>query len=209
MSIRHGFRSHIASSICLLLVIVVTFIPGCSKGECQWVPGGREWRFSALGLFSGRVIGCVTLDQSITLDAVQVKLIHTIIPIDTMVSPLHKTTITNEMLSLGLFNPATESIYFYRTTAPVTVSSGNHGRMLFTLNGGQIVTVGRMNGLAAREVDVNVGNPIPNAVITEDYLGPIATPTVTEWGLIVLSATLVGVGIVCIRRRQTGIFAHN
>ncbi len=152
--------------------------------------------------FEDNVIGAIVADTGVSISIFATQTCEPVL-LNSSVDSGHQQLLTDVLLSDELYDPATQTLWFYQTSAPISVDASSTGSVSIVLDGGVIISTGLLIGVATTETDLNDGLPLSNLQVTVDDLS--ITSTVFRDGfecgnLEAWSATVPGSGAFEARR---------
>ena len=195
-------------SAATLVISWLLLLQGCNI--CVWLPGPgtigvtRKWYITKgpLAFSNEQPIGAILVPSDTNLIGLDVIINNTTLPIDMNVSPADQTMLLNELISRNLFNPQSQAVVFFRTTAPITISPNDTGEWRIYFSGSPFSN-GSIIAAGTTASDLANGFPLTNFKVFEDKLSGAEIPLLNVRGLVVFVILLGAAGLTAVRRRSS------
>lgn len=163
----------------------------------------------AVGPVTDRPIGAIVVPNGATVADAQFTINGSPVDVEQNVSQTHRDQLQAKLECELFFDPATEHIEFYQTTAPVTTDFTDD----FEFSLQPQYCFGSFAYAGSTEATLDACNPVLGCgdqcdiVTGEEIVECGAVPTVSEWGLVVMTVLLLTVATIVLgwRRRRAAV----
>jgi hypothetical protein len=169
---------------------------------CYDIPRGRRWykkKGSSCSL-SERAVGAFVIANTRVITDIEIMRGSTSVPVNTAVPASYQTLLSSRLQSLSLYNPATQSIFYFQTANPESCVNSDEGWFDIIIAGGSPHN-GTLVGSTATESDLVNGAPLTTFQFQVDDLSvnPIV-PALNNLGVVSLMVLLMLAGMLGVRR---------